>query len=86
MNYKEAIEILISHYPSGDRDELKEAYNLAILALQKQIPTSPIKNEWSPSECPSCGSELSDFIGDGLYKDRITLKTCECGQYLNWKK
>ena len=60
-----------------------EARNMAIKALEKQVPMK-VKNsgERIPFEwyCPSCGELLCD---DG-YKDTY-IKYCEhCGQKLDW--
>ena len=39
-----------------------------------------------PAYCPSCGCELSVYIGDGLYKYLTILKKCpRCDQVIQWK-
>ena len=65
---------------------LEQAANEAINALEKQLPKKPIKRQWSPSECPSCNADLSELVGDGYYKDWVTLKFCDCGQKLDWRE
>ena len=53
-------------------------------AIYKQIPTKVIKKTWWPSKCPMCEAELSENLGDGFYKDWDNIKTCDCGQKLDW--
>ena len=62
------------------------SYNLAIQALEKQIPKRPIIEPWNPALCPSCGTELSDFECDGYYTHWKGLTMCECGQALDWEE
>jgi len=69
----------------NDKD-MTDAINLAIQALNKQIPTSPKIKSWSPALCPSCDKELSEHLGDGYYKHYYSLKVCECGQKLKWEE
>lgn len=96
MTLEEAIEQLESlilnsqsfHEEEGDIWEKDiEALNMAISALEKQIPKKPIIKPWSPAICPSCGEELSISLGDGYYSHRIILTHCpnlECLQRLDW--
>ena len=63
------------------------AIDMAISALEKQMPKKPIIKPWSPAICPSCGEELSISLGDGYYSPRIILTHCpnlECLQRLDW--
>jgi hypothetical protein len=62
----------------------KIAKDLAVYALQKQIPTKPIISSWCPAYCPSCNAELSESIGDGYYKHYKGKHVCDCGQLLKW--
>jgi len=77
-NEKEAIDEHGGYYG------MSEHIDLAIEALEKQIPKNPIIESWNPALCPSCGEELSESIGDGYYKHWQGLKICECGQKLKW--
>ena len=70
----------------GENGYVRQANNTAIDALEKQLPKKPIREKWSPTECPSCKAELSELIGDGYYKDWVTLKFCDCGQRLDWEE
>ena len=62
-----------------------DAIDLAITALEKQIPSKPIiKSDYSPALCPSCNEELSEHLGSGYYKHHYGKSICECGQKLRW--
>ena len=65
----------------------KEACELAINALEKQIPKKPIIKPWCPAICPCCGENLSEYLGDGYYSHRTFLERCtdaDCSQRLDW--
>lgn len=93
MTEKNAIEILNNEkpscgekiiYPEGERCE---AYDMAIKALEKQMPKEVKIKKWSPAKCPNCGTELSESLGDGYYRHPTFLKRCpneDCGQLLDW--
>lgn len=62
---------------------------IAIEALEKQLPKKVEVKEWNPARCPSCGTELSEFLGDGYYRHPTFLKRCpnvDCGQRLDWSE
>lgn len=90
MKIEDAIQTLKDIYPSqkqivtGEYPHVAEGIDLAIEALEKQIPKKPIIEKWSPALCSSCGSELSESLGDGYYKHWKNKKVCDCGQLLNW--
>lgn len=66
-----------------------EHCNIAIEALEKQLPRKVEIKEWSPSVCPCCGYELSESVGDGFYKHPTFLERCpnpDCGQKLDWSE
>lgn len=59
--------------------EYYEAMELAVKALEKQIPKKPVRKpnyNWTNEEvtCPSCSRNVSKFRN----------KYCDCGQKLNW--
>ena len=66
-------------YPNG---KLCPTAEIAIEALEKQIPKKPIKSDteirycevW---KCPSCGFEWSTRVVDFCYK---------CGQAIDWRE
>jgi len=84
MNEKIAIQIIKRNYPEN-LTVFKEALDLAIEALEKQIPKKPKIANWEPARCPSCDRELSESAGDGYYKHSDQMNICECGQKLKWK-
>lgn len=90
MNNQETIEILKNERPGcGEKipytDEEKcEAYDIAISAIEKQIPMRPQKTNdelqirYTDSyRCPNCGRA---FAGTG-----IASYCYHCGQALNWE-
>ena len=93
MTYEQAIELIQKQInlgmSNGDfrpRKHLVKAYELAVKALDKQIPKTPKIESWSSALCPSCDKELSEDLGDGYYKHWYNLKVCECGQKLKWSE
>ncbi|WP_024852899.1 hypothetical protein [Mediterraneibacter gnavus] len=68
---------------------IPEYYETAIEALEKQLPQKVEVKEWSPARCPSCGTELSESLGDGYYMHPTFLKRCpnvDCSQLLDWSE
>lgn len=56
-------------------------------AVEKQKPKKIIIRDWNPTECPTCGHELSTSLGDGYYKHPTFLKMCpNCGQMIRWSE
>lgn len=80
MERQEVIKYLDQH---GFIDD--EVKDMAIEALEKQIPKKPIIRPWDSAKCPSCNAELSEDLGDGYYKHWKYLKVCDCGQRLDWE-
>ena len=60
-----------------------EARNVAIKALEKQIPKKVVKDgKWS-YKCPCCGECAETDCGDAFYDYRLDY--CNgCGQKLDW--
>ena len=86
MTYKEAIENLKSLKMSEDDSsvgKLKiQTYNIAIEALEKQIPKEPLnredKSEISYGYCPCCNNIIDNWND---------IRYCgECGQAINWEE
>ena len=76
MNYKEAIKMLkqwnYDLLPYEDEKAGIECHNIAISALEKQIPKKPIKTA-REIVCPTCGT----LVGSSPY--------CRyCGQAIDW--
>ena len=64
-----------------------EARDMAINALEKQIPKKVKIEQWIYTKC-DCGYEFSKHHGDGYYSIPLENKTkyCpNCGQKLNWE-
>ncbi len=91
MIYQEAIDILMNERPGcGEKvtyteGERCEAYDIAISAIEKQIPKKPIKTNdetgirYTDSyRCPNCGRS---FSGTG-----IASFCYNCGQSLRWEE
>ena len=73
-------------YSQGNFGQQKEAFNMAIKALEKQIPKKVKIEQWIYTKC-DCGFEFSKHHGDGYYSISIENKTkyCpNCGQKLDW--
>lgn len=69
----------IQHYRAiGTVEECREA-------VEKQKAKKIIIESYCPTECPTCGHELSTSLGDGYYKYPTFLKRCpNCGQAIQW--
>lgn len=76
---REAIETIKSNYPTSGYYMLCEALDIAIEALEKQLPKKPIEHSTKFAafyECPSCGDV--DVYGQ---------KNCDnCGQKIKWSE
>lgn len=86
MTYKEAIENLkilkISEDDSSVGKLKIQTYNIAIEALEKQIPKEPLNREdtfeISYGYCPCCSNIIDDWND---------IKYCgECGQAIDWEE
>lgn len=86
---REAIEIIKSNYPTSGYYMLREALDIVIEALEKQLPKKPtyegdgyapdgtfIWDEWL---CPNCGSRYEVDYDDYSYCPN-------CGQRLDWSE
>lgn len=89
MTYQEAIERIKIHNEHHSQQErfaiyITEALNMAIEALEKQMPEAPILDIIYPSgiksyNCPVCGK------GCLVRTDSYCPKYCSnCGQALDW--
>ena len=67
-------------YSQGNFGEQKEAFQMAIQALEKQIPKKPHKNfeKFSGVWC-SCGK----YLGKGYFVEKPSFCS-DCGQKLDW--
>lgn len=78
MTYEEAIKYFKNHLQSYCVTGVcKEAEELAIKVLQKQVPMKPIAAffEGKVDTCPKCNRII-----------RINEKMCKCGQKIDWSE
>ena len=85
MEIKEAIEIMCGMYIRHENKDLKDAYRKAVIALEREQPMKPYKEELVGIDripdglCPCCGKYVSSFIGHKI-------SYCQyCGQALLWE-
>lgn len=87
MTAQEAINrINFCKPPEAMWGKAHEAFEVAIEALEKQIPKKVVENRWIYTRC-DCGHEFSIHHGDGYYSIPYKQKTnyCpDCGQKLDW--
>lgn len=81
MTEIEAIEVIEKNRPTSGYTMLNEALDIAINALEKQIPKKPKKSQsklryLGTYMCPSCGG---DFSGTG-----VASYCYHCGQRFKW--
>lgn len=81
---REAIETIKSNYPTSGYYMLCEALDIAIEALEKQLPKKPIDKSGVKDNdtiygyvgrCPSC----NDIVDDSMI-------VCDCTQVLDWSE
>lgn len=66
---------------------LTELYFRYMKAEEKNIAKPVIEKDWNPDICPSCRTELSTDLDDGMYSHPSFLKRCpECNQKSIWKE
>ena len=88
INEAEAIECLKSNKPTIGYVMLQESIDMAIQALEKQIPKKPIMKQYFENLeeeylcCPTCGEILTDRI----QADNKTFyfHCMNCGQKFDW--
>ena len=85
MTYEEAIKILteLKPIPVDGFKIIAEAYDLAIEALEKQIPKKPTRTrgKYGHTECACCGWVVESFCGD-----LEQYPFCpNCGQAIDWE-
>lgn len=86
MTYEEALEYFTRRKTQlGLSDTIQQAEDLAIKALEKQIPKKPINVEKHYYECPRCKQDLGVSNDDiFVYEIPIPMYCSECGQALDW--
>lgn len=82
-NEKEAIEAIKANMPTSGYYMLRESLDMAISALEKQIPKKPVKGKYHHNCCPSCGWIVSYDEGWG----EKYVPHCEnCGQAIDFSE
>lgn len=62
-----------------------EALEIAVIALEKQIPKKPINVEKHYYECPCCKQDLGVSDDDiFVYENHTPMYCSNCGQALDW--
>ena len=92
MTNEFAIKVLTELRGYGDKFanigyDRKEALDMAIKALEKDIPKCVKVEKWINTYCPNgCGQVLSIHHGDGYYSIQHEPDRCpNCGQVLEWE-
>ena len=76
MKFKDAIDIIKRLSDGlGNNGYVKLANNLAIDALEKQIPKSPTNDR-----CQACNEDVRNWTGEENFK-----YCCSCGQSIDWE-
>lgn len=94
MTEIEAIEVIEKNRPTSGYTMLNEALDIAINALEKQIPKKPnkaIDPSWGVKKevhvCPVCDYYLTEvqFIASQKIESNKKITYCEtCGQAIDW--
>ena len=83
MTPQEAIDFFESFLKLIPANPYKESAECSIIALKKQIPKRPNRNEYGYFICPTCNSDDDSLMYDSNYAERYNY--ChECGQALDW--
>lgn len=90
MNNREAILRIKDHMEYHKIGEyphvhIKEALDLAIVALEKDIPKKINKQSWCPNKCPTCDENLGGDCDDGYYDNPYFDRCPNCGQKLDFE-
>ncbi len=88
---REAIETIKSNYPTSGYYMLRESLDIAIEALEKQLPKRPRENGMSDGlikktkyyTCQTCGNCL---LTEMMNERQNTSYCWDCGQKLDWSE
>ena len=85
MKPEEAYRWLYVHFaPCGDETKQDEAVNVALKALEKQIPRKAIGEHYAHMRCPSCNHRIPSGLGSS---SRRRDNWCNyCGQKILWSE
>lgn len=86
MTFQEAYKIIqddIKIYARKNGKDVPDLLFVASVAIEKQIPKKPIKNEYGYFYCATCKGDEDCLMYDSNYEDRYNY--CHnCGQRLDW--
>lgn len=88
---REAIEVIKANYPTSGYYMLRESLDIAIEALEKQLPKRPRENGMSDGlikktkyyTCQTCGNCL---LTEMMNERQNTNYCWDCGQRLDWNE
>ena len=88
---REAIEVIKANYPTSGFYMLRESLDIAIEALEKQLPKRPRENGMSDGlikrtkyyTCQTCGNCL---LTEMMNERQNTNYCWDCGQRLDWSE
>lgn len=88
---REAIEVIKANYPTSGYYMLRESLDIAIEALEKQLPKRPRENGMSDGlikrtkyyTCQTCGNCL---LTEMMNERQNTNYCWDCGQRLDWSE
>ena len=69
MTVQEAIYVIEKNQSVPKSEVSKEAYSMAISALEKQIPKKPINNGIGGYICPHCKGAIMDLPHELYHRD-----------------
>lgn len=85
MTYEEAINLLREIRRDSYRTDYAQAIDIAIDAVERRMPKTPIIEPYEPAYCPNCDSILSENLGNDYFQHYKFLDICPtCGQVLDW--
>lgn len=87
MTYEEVINLLREIRQDSYRIDYSQAIDIAMDAVERRMPKTPIIELYEPAYCPNCDSILSESLGDDCFRHYRGLDMCpNCGQVLNWEE
>ena len=85
MTYEEVINLLREIRQDSYRTDYAQAIDIAIDAVERRMPKTPIIEPYEPAYCPNCDSILSESLGDDYFRHYKHLDMCpNCGQAIDW--
>lgn len=82
MTNEETINAIKHNKPTSGYTTLCEALDIAVSAIEKQIPKKAINDGTQFAICPECGASVNKDI-EQVYNGETSYCVC-CGQALDW--